>query len=168
MIKEDCRHDLREHTATAARPYHFVDSGLPNIYLIGVRYRSCRKCGARAADIPAPVELMNVIAESIVMRPGVLSGPEIRFLRKRVGKKAAEFAGLINNTPQHLSKLETGALPLQEATDKLIRLTYGVLSGDHAVLQRITAQVEEWFRSIHGRKIRPIRIRSRNHRWIAA
>jgi len=109
---------------------------------------------------------MNVIAEAIVMRPGILSGAEIRFLRKRVGKKAADFARMINNTPEHFSKLETGALPLQEAADKLIRLTYGLLSGDTNLLPGIAANVEEWYKSIHGKKMHLIRIKSENHGWV--
>src|SRR5205807_1158009 len=116
---------LKRHIATNARPYHFLDSGLPNVYLIGVTYWTCTECGARSAEIPAPEQLMNVIGELIVMKPGMLTGQEIRFLRKRVGKRAADFASLINKTPEHFSKLETEALPLHQPTDKLIRLTYG-------------------------------------------
>ncbi len=166
MTDHDCQRHLRNYTATRARPYHFVDSGLPNIYLIGVKYRVCRKCAAQAVEIPTPVKLMNVIAEAIVMRPGILSGPEIRFLRKRAGKKAADFAAMISNTPEHFSKLETGALPLQEATDKLIRLTYGLLSGDADLLPKIAAKVEEWYKSIHGKKVNSIQIRSGRRGWV--
>ncbi|HWZ44824.1 MAG TPA: hypothetical protein VNW97_15220 [Candidatus Saccharimonadales bacterium] len=165
MTDHDCQKHLREYTATHNKPYHFVDSGLPNVYLIGVKYRVCRKCGAQAADIPAPTKLMNLIAECIVMRPGILCGPEIRFLRKRLGKRAVDFAGLINNTPEHFSKLETGSLPLQAATDKLIRLTYSMFSDDKDLLPRISAKVEEWFKAIHAKKVYSIQIRSERCGW---
>jgi DNA-binding transcriptional regulator YiaG len=154
----DCTKQLKHHTATPAKPYHFLDSGLPNVYLIGVKYWTCAKCRAQSADIPAPEQLMNVIGESVVMKPGILTGQEIRFLRKRAGKKAAEFAALINKTPEHFSKLETGALPLQEPTDKLIRLTYGLLSRDGELLARISPRVEEWLNSIVPGKKPPERI----------
>jgi DNA-binding transcriptional regulator YiaG len=36
----------------------------------------------------------------MVLKPALLTGAEIRFLRKEVGKKAAEFAALINKTPE--------------------------------------------------------------------
>src|SRR5207302_6907303 len=125
-----------------------------------------QECGAQAAEIPVPEQLMNIIAEAIVMRPGVLCGAEIRFLRKRAGKKAADFAELINKTPEHFSKLETGALPIKEATDKLIRLTYGMLSGNKDLLLKLSAGIEQWFQSIHGRKIQSIRLKSKNNNWV--
>ncbi len=110
---------------------------------------------------------MNVIGELIVMKPGVLTGHEIRFLRKRVGKKAADFAAFINKTPEHFSKLETGALPLNEPTDKLIRLTYGLLSEDKELLARISAKFEEWLKSIDLGKKRPqsMRIKKAGNSW---
>ncbi len=163
----DCTKSLKVYTATNAKPYHFLDSGLPNVYLIGVKYWTCAKCGAQSAEIPAPEQLMNVIAESIVMKPGVLTGPEIKFLRKRAGKKAADFAALINKTPEHFSKLETSTLPLQEPTDKLIRLTYGLLSRDKDLLARISPKVEEWLNAIDPGKKPPesIRIKKAGKSW---
>jgi len=166
MINLHCERPLRQYTATRNKPYRFVDSGLSNVYLVGVKYWVCQTCGAQAAEILAPEQLMNVIAEAIVMRRGILDGAEIRFLRKRVGKKAADFAALINNTPEHFSKLETGALPVKEATDKLIRLTYGMLSGNKALLLRLSAGIEEWFKSIHGKKMVSIKLKSRNKNWV--
>src|SRR5947209_19271239 len=103
----DCTRQKREHLGTDSRPYHFLDSGLPNVYLVGVKYWACGECKSQWAEIPAPDKLMNVIADAIVMKPGILTGAEIRFLRKRVGKRASDFAQLINKTPEHLSKLET-------------------------------------------------------------
>jgi putative zinc finger/helix-turn-helix YgiT family protein len=154
----DCTESLKQHIATRAKPYHFLDSGLPNVYLSGVKYWVCAKCGAQSAEIPAPEQLMNVIGESVVMKQGILTGHEVRFLRKRVGKKAADFAALINKTPEHFSKLETGALPLQEPTDKLIRLTYGLLSKDKELLTRLAPKVEEWLNAIAPGKKPPERI----------
>ncbi|HEV2960766.1 MAG TPA: type II TA system antitoxin MqsA family protein [Candidatus Angelobacter sp.] len=166
MTSLHCEKPLRRYTATRNKPYRFVDSGLSKVYLVGVKYWVCQVCGAQAAEIPAPEQLMNAIAEAIVMSPGILCGEEIRFLRKRVGKKAADFAELINNTPEHFSKLETGALPVKEATDKLIRLTYGMLSGNKYLLLKLSAGIEQWFKSIHGKKIQSIKLKSRNNNWI--
>src|SRR5262245_21310663 len=157
----DCTKTLKQHTATHAKPYHFLDSGLPNVYLVGVKYWICSKCGAQSAEIPAPEQLMNTIGDWVVMKPGMLTGHEIRFLRKRAGKKADDFADLINKTPEHFSNLETGALPLQEPTDKLIRLTYGLLSRDSELFDRISARVEEWLKAIDPGKKSPKRIQIR-------
>jgi DNA-binding transcriptional regulator YiaG len=168
MIEHACKKsDLVERSATPKRPYRFVDSGLSNVYLIGIKYWVCRRCGAMAAEIPAPTQLMDVIAESVVMKRGILAGEEIRFLRKRAGKKAAEFASLVSTTPEHFSKLETGKLALTEPLDKLIRLTYGLLSGDTALMARIANNVEAWLNSIHKQKTTtPIQIEKiADHEW---
>ena len=163
----DCAQNLKQHIATNAKPYHFLDSGLPNVYLSGVKYWVCGKCGAQSAEIPAPDQLMNLIGESVVMKAGMLTGQEIRFLRKRAAKRAADFAALINKTPEHFSKLETGALPLQEPTDKLIRLTYGLLTQDKGLLTRLAPKVEEWLNAIAPGKKPPesIRVKKAGKSW---
>jgi putative zinc finger/helix-turn-helix YgiT family protein len=162
----DCLKHPKAHTATKEKPYHFLDSGLSNVYLVGVQYWTCDECNSQWAEIPAPEQLMNVIAESIVMKPGLLSGPEIKFLRKRVGKRAADFAELVNKTPEHFSKLETEKLEITEPTDKLIRLTYGMLSGDQELLLTISSRIEDWLKSIHGKKEQPIKIKQHDDTWV--
>ncbi len=161
MTEHVCRKsDFVERSATPQKPYHFLDSGLSNVYLIGIRYWTCKACGAVSAEIPAPTQLMNVIAESVVMKRGILTGEEIKFLRKRVGKKAADFASLISTSPEHFSKLENGKQNLTEPLDKLIRLLYGLKSGDSALLDTITEDAEKWFNSIHKqKKTEPIQIK---------
>jgi putative zinc finger/helix-turn-helix YgiT family protein len=161
----DCLKHKKAHTATKEKPYHFGDSGLPNVSLVGVKYWTCEECQSQWAEIPAPEQLMNVIAESIVMKAGLLSGAEIKFLRKRVGKRAADFAELINRTPEHFSKLETETLELKPATDKLIRLVYGMLSGDKQLLGTLYKRTEEWLRSIEGKREQEITIKQHKDGW---
>ncbi|HWR16979.1 MAG TPA: hypothetical protein VN577_19275 [Terriglobales bacterium] len=145
-------HSCKEFTSTSTRPFHLTTAGLPNVYLVGVTYRNCAECHRQSAEIPAIKRLMFAIAESLVKKEGLLSGEEIRFLRKEVGKKAADFAALINKTPEHFSKLENGQLPLTEDTDKLVRLTYTMLSGNKKLMQSLAENAEEWLTSIHGRR----------------
>jgi DNA-binding transcriptional regulator YiaG len=165
MNDHDCKVHAQEHRATAENPYRFLDSGLSNVCLVGVKYWICAHCNRQAAEIPALEQLMSVIAKTVVMKPALLNGEEIRFLRKRAGKKATDFAELINKTPEHFSKLENDQLPLQEDTDKLIRLTYGMLSGDEKLLLSIMAKVEEWLRSIHGKQTTDITFKKKADTW---
>jgi len=138
-----------------------MDSGLSNVYLVGVKYLACKTCQRQAAEIPALGRLLPLIAKTVVMKPALLSGEEIRFLRKRVGKKAADFAALINKTPEHFSKLENNQLPLQQETDKLIRLIYGMLAGDEKLLLEIKNNVEEWLKSIKGKQVSRVTFQKR-------
>jgi putative zinc finger/helix-turn-helix YgiT family protein len=165
MNEHNCKDCLREFTATTAKPYHFIDSGLPNVYLAGVKYWVCAKCDQQAAEIPAALKLLAAIAESLVRKPGLLTGDEIRFLRKELGKKASDFALLINKTPEHFSKLENNQLPLTEDTDKLVRLTYTMLVPNKKLLSSLAENAEEWLTSIQGsRKERILATRNRSLR----
>ena len=165
MNNHDCRKNCEERRATTEKPYRFLDSGLSNIYLVGIRYWVCKNCGKQSAEIPALGQLLSVMAKSVVMKPGLLNGEEIRFLRKRVGKKAADFADLVNKTPEHFSKLENDQLPLQEDTDKLIRLTYGMLAGDEKLLLSIMKKVEEWLKSIRGQYTSDVTFKKQSGNW---
>ncbi len=163
--RHECKQRAEEVRATTEHPYRFLDSGLSNVYLIGIRYWDCKECGKKAAEIPALEQLMSVIAKAVVMKPALLNGEEIRFLRKRLAKRAVEFAELINKTPEHLSKLENDQVPLPEDTDKLIRLTYSMVSGDQKLLGDIAAKAEEWLRSISNRSQENITFKKRAGTW---
>jgi putative zinc finger/helix-turn-helix YgiT family protein len=163
--RHDCKTCADECRATIEHPYRFLDSGLSNVYLAGIRYWKCKDCGSEAAEIPAVAQLMSVIAKAVVMKAPLLIGEEIRFLRKRLGKRAIDFAQLINKTPEHLSKLENDQVPIPEETDKLIRLTYGMLSGDQKLLADISAKAEEWLRSIGGGHREDITFKKKAGTW---
>jgi putative zinc finger/helix-turn-helix YgiT family protein len=119
-------HDLEEKKATSDLPYHFVGSGLPNVYLIGIKYKVCKTCAGQAADIPAIKQLMQVIARAVVESEAPLTGPEIRFLRKRLGKKSSEFGRLIGVTAEQVSRWENEHNPPERSADKLIRVFYSI------------------------------------------
>lgn len=112
-----------EIRSTADRPFHFVDSGLPNLYLVGIRYLQSGR-GRIVVEIPAMKQLLALIARVVVAQPEALTGAEIRFLRKRLGQKAVDFAKCISVEPETLSRIENGRQTAGDGTDKLIRLYY--------------------------------------------
>ncbi|MGO9124970.1 MAG: helix-turn-helix domain-containing protein [Terriglobales bacterium] len=139
----DCNRDTRqEFRATIAEPYHFVASGLPNVFLVGVRYFRCQ-CGEELADIPSIKQLLNLIARDLIEKDSALGGAEIRFLRKRLGKKAADFAKQIGLEPETLSRIENDHLAPSERTDKLIRLYYAVASRDPGLLGQLQVNLDQ-------------------------
>src|SRR5437773_345905 len=99
----DCEDRAEKRVATPDAPYHYVGSGLPNVYLVGVTYYVCPECGSQAAEIPGMKNLFEALGRTIVSKSSGLTGPEFRFLRKRLRKKAIEFAPMVSLTPEYLS-----------------------------------------------------------------
>jgi putative zinc finger/helix-turn-helix YgiT family protein len=143
MTDHNCVTSRAERFATEESPFHFVDSGLPNVYLIGIKYFTC-ECGRVVAEIPATKQLMKLIARDLVKSSQSLTGSEIRFLRKRLGKRATEFSKELGIESETLSRLENGKQPLKEPMDKLIRLVYAVSSEDLELLRGVMNTVNSW------------------------
>jgi transcriptional regulator with XRE-family HTH domain len=118
-----------EHFATEEKPFHFTDSGLDNVYLIGIRY-FVHEDGSVVAEIPAIKQLMKLIAKDLVFSPESLTGSEVRFLRKRMCKKAIDMAALLMIEPETLSRIENGHYEMSRNLDLILRLTYCFESDD--------------------------------------
>src|SRR5260370_20196249 len=99
IVEHTCDDSSEERRASNESRYHYVGYGLSNVYLSGVKYSVCRRCGMQSAEIPALKELLKALARTIVEKRSQLTGDEIRFLRKRLGKKSADFAAMLGLTP---------------------------------------------------------------------
>lgn len=129
MTNHNCDACRVEKLATVEEPFHFLDSGLPNVYLVGIKYFVC-ECGNVVAEIPAIKQLMQLIARDLVTSPLDLTGVELRFLRKRLGKKASEYCTYLGVTPETLSRVEGGKQAISIQSQKLARLSYCAFSED--------------------------------------
>jgi DNA-binding transcriptional regulator YiaG len=142
----------KEFFATIEEPFHFVDSGLDNVYLVGIKYFEDEN-GNKIAEIPALEQLMQLIAKDIVLAPRDMTGKEIRFLRKRLGKKATEFCAFVNVDPATLSRIETEKQAVSQQTQKLSRLAYCLFSeADHSLLNCAKSIIQEIVDSLATRK----------------
>jgi hypothetical protein len=164
-----CEERSERKLSTFDEPYHYVGSGLPRVYLVGVPYYVCRDCGKQAAEIPAMRELFAALARSIVSKKSQLTGLELRFLRKRLGKKAIDFAPMVSVTPEYLSALENSPDPIDPGRDKLARLIYRALSGEKQ-LKRVfekDQEFERWITSIQkiGTDEKIYATHLRNNQW---
>ena len=136
-VTHECSSETRrEFLATSEHPYHFVNSGLPNIYLVGIRRFKC-ECGQEFVEIPALKQLMALIARNVVVKNEALTGAEVRFLRKQLGQKAIDFAAKVKLQPETLSRMETGKQEIGAKTDNYIRVYYALASRDHVLLADI-------------------------------
>lgn len=100
--------------------YHFVESGLPNVYLDEVVIHYC-SCGEEAAEIPCLDDLLDKIAKRIVASAQFLSGAEVRFLRKRLGLQANELAEILGVSRVTVSRWENDKVKIDKAYDDMIR-----------------------------------------------
>ena len=165
----NCEERAEKRQATHNAPYHHVGSGLDNVYLIGITYYVCPDCGTQAAEIPAMKSLFEALGRTIIEKRSRITGPELRFLRKRLAKKAVEFAPMISLTPETLSSLENKAAPIDPSRDKLVRLVFRGLSGDKQLRHVFDKgrEFERWLASISGdgREERIYARRLRNNQW---
>jgi len=129
-----------ERQATSANLYHFLECGLQNVYLSGIRY-FVYPDGRSEPEVPKRDELMQWIARRIIEQDLSLTGDEILFLRKRLGQSQTVFAPAVGLAHETLSRAENGHQKLSQATDKVIRLYYAVLGMNDTWLAELRAQL---------------------------
>src|SRR5271163_702406 len=105
-----CGTEMTERLATSNSPYPYTISGLKNVFLVNIPIKKCSNpaCLAESVVIPRIAALHRLITESLLTKPFLLSGNEIRFLRKEAGIAAKSLAAKLNVTPEHLSRVENG------------------------------------------------------------
>jgi len=137
----DCEEFSTEARATPDQPYHYVESGLGNVYLAGISYWTCGRCRNQYAEIPAIKELHRLIARTLVCQPALLRGEELRFLRKRLGKKSTEFAAILGIAPETYSRFENEKQKPSVTYDRLVRLYYALNSDDDELGSRLRTAI---------------------------
>jgi DNA-binding transcriptional regulator YiaG len=108
-------------------PYHYLGAGLPNVYLVGVKYTVDGETGDAAVGVPRLPELLEALATALVEKRAPLTGDELRFLRKRLKMASKDFAPVVGVTAEQYSRLENGA-NLTASNDRLVRLLYAALA----------------------------------------
>ncbi len=109
---------------TKDRPYHYKESGLDYIWLIGILQYKCKKCGEMSVEIPRINELHLLIGKNIVCKKAFLTGPEVRFLRKEISLKSKEMAAALSLVPETYSRWENGKQEVASCHDKTLRMIY--------------------------------------------
>lgn len=114
----------RAQTVLKKGVYHYVESGLDNVYLVNVDIRRCDACGCVTPRIPRINELHAVIGRAIALKGELLSGAEARYLRKHLGMKGKEWAEILHVDVATLSRWEGEERPIGSQSDMLMRLLY--------------------------------------------
>ncbi len=82
-------------------------AGFPNFILQGLPIVRCAKCDVEKCQIPRRAELQDLLARALLCKSDLLSGREIRFLRRVAGIKTAELAERLDVTRQTVQTWET-------------------------------------------------------------
>lgn len=118
-----CSNCDKKMRASTAKDYHYTVSGLDNVYLSGMPLYKCT-CGEVMVEIPNTEELHTAIVGELLRKPTLLSGEEIRFIRKQMKLKAVNLAKQLDVDPVTLSRWENSSAPIGQANDKLLRLMF--------------------------------------------
>jgi YgiT-type zinc finger domain-containing protein len=101
--------------------YSYTEVGLKSVTLMNVVVYHC-KCGAIAADLPAVGQLHLLIAFDLFRKKTILSGEEVRYLRKWVGYSATELAEATGYSKTIISRWENEKKKVAKESDRLLRL----------------------------------------------
>ena len=119
--KRVCR-ECGGEASIVRKDYRFAESGLDNVVLKDIEVVVCSQCGGETPRIPNHDDLMRTIAVALIDKPSELSGNEVRFLRKLLGKSSEQFAQMLGIDRSHLSRVENGAMAVSRQTDRLARM----------------------------------------------
>jgi DNA-binding transcriptional regulator YiaG len=101
--------------------YKYTECGLDSVTLVNIFVFQC-KCGAIVPEISAIADLHRQIVFSLIKKETLLSGSEIKFLRKMAGLSGVELAQLLGVHKASLSKWENGSRQITKKTDATLRL----------------------------------------------
>lgn len=108
--------------------YRYKESGLDNVYLKNIPVYEC-SCGASYPSIFRIGRLNELIAETLLEKQTLLSGKEIKFLRKSLYLSSKEFSSDLGLNKTTLSKWENEHQQHSEINDRLIRGVYIIRKG---------------------------------------
>jgi len=149
------------------RATDYPESGLDNVELFNVPVWVCPN-GHEEIEIPAVTQLHELLAQLIVRKPAIITGPEIKFLRRRIGIQAKEFAERIGLTAVALSRFETGR-QVSRKIDLLIKLSAAAMIAARdgksfpSDLAPLVERLEAW--DIGSHRLRHIDSAPPDHEW---
>lgn len=109
--------------------HHYTESGLDNVVLERVEICQCENCDEEIVRIPAMPELNSAIGEVLIKQESILSGKEIRFLRKNMGLSATQLTKIMGVSNEAISRWENGKQKISKTHDRLIRAIYAINKG---------------------------------------
>ncbi len=107
----------------AAKPYHYTECGLDDVYLLN-GYKRHQTPYGDGVTVDNADGLYKAIAEYICFNKATLNGKEIRFLRKLLDLTQAELAVWLACDQQTVARWEKGRTTIPGPADRLMRTLY--------------------------------------------
>jgi transcriptional regulator with XRE-family HTH domain len=101
--------------------YQYIESGLKSVELKDIMVFHCTKCNAIVPEIPAAGLLHRIIALRLLCKKTLLTGSELRFLRKLCGYSINEFSEIMGSSKDVVSRWENHD-KAGKGTDRTVRL----------------------------------------------
>jgi DNA-binding transcriptional regulator YiaG len=117
------RGNKRKRRTAKEKLYHYVDSGLKNVYLNGGLTIEQSPYG-QAISIIDLDGLHRSIARCLIEKPGPLSGAEFRFLRTELDLSQQTMAQLCGRKERIIREWETRDADVPDPANTIIRVIY--------------------------------------------
>lgn len=138
--------------------HKYKESGLDNVILKNVVRLHCSKCGEETFNFGDIEQLHNLIATTLIKKKKLLTGKEVRFLRKYMGYNSQIFAKLLRRTPETISRMEN-ASEVSDQFDRLIRFVVMTKSPDRKY------DLHDQILRGKGLALDSIKLKKLNHKW---
>jgi transcriptional regulator with XRE-family HTH domain len=142
--------------------YRYTECGLDSVTLQDILVFHCTRCNDIAPEVPEAGILHRVIAIRLLLKRTLLTGSELRFLRKLNGYSIEEFCEVVGANKAVVSRWENNK-PHGKTIDRTIRLLvctrmlWEIAGQPQPILKNVTIQnlgknVEETLKLIHSTK----------------
>lgn len=115
----ECKNGLMEKIVKAE---HVEDLGGVVVKVLNaVVVQRCSACGEEMTGIPDLPGLARAAAMARALNPAILSGKEIKFIRRALDMSQKQFAEMMDLSPEHVSRWENDRNGVGSASEKLVR-----------------------------------------------
>jgi len=123
--------------------HRYKESGLDTVILHGVKQYRCAKCGEVIFDFGDVNQLHRLIAETLLRKKDLLTGPEIRFLRTHVGYSSEMFSRFLGLDKTSYSRIENARSKISNQVNMSVRMVVaGKLADRDYDLHDLMAAIE--------------------------
>ena len=133
-------------------PLHYPECGLPDVYLLSGYRLEVDDEGDSVLMVEDIDGLLTAIGADLVFNKKVLTGCDVRFLRKQLYLSQEELGLWLGTSDQTVARWEKGEAKMNGAADALLRLLFMERAGLLSKLQESSGlRLSEFLKSIRSR-----------------